>query len=160
MTANKPASDGYILHFNWDNGTGWSSQFYIPNGGAASPQYRSHTNISTWTDWKTFLTSANYTDYTVTKTGSGASGTWDISVSGVAAQATAANLTSTANGIAYFSDTAGTFDSTSSILVDDANGKINITGKSGTSGEFVAKRGSESFYFGFGTGNTNRGIYS
>lgn len=33
------------------------------------------------------LDSGNYTDYTVTKTGSGASGTWGISISGTAAQA-------------------------------------------------------------------------
>lgn len=47
------------------------------------------TNTS-WSDWVTMLTSANYTSYTVTKTGSGASGTWGISISGNAA--TASNL--------------------------------------------------------------------
>lgn len=40
---------------------------------------------STWTDWEKFLTSVNYSDYTVTKTGGGASGTWGISISGNAA---------------------------------------------------------------------------
>ena len=39
------------------------------------------TNTS-WSDWVTMLTSANYTSYTVTKTGSGASGTWGINISG------------------------------------------------------------------------------
>lgn len=34
------------------------------------------------TAWKTILTSSNYTSYTVTKTGSGASGTWGINITG------------------------------------------------------------------------------
>ena len=34
------------------------------------------------TVWKTILTSSNYTSYTVTKTGSGASGTWGINITG------------------------------------------------------------------------------
>ena len=36
------------------------------------------------TAWKTILTSSNYTSYTVTKSGSGASGTWGINVTGSA----------------------------------------------------------------------------
>lgn len=47
------------------------------------------TNTS-WSDWVTMLTSGNYTNYTVTKTGGGASGTWGISISGNAATATTA----------------------------------------------------------------------
>ena len=39
---------------------------------------------------QTILTSSNYTDYTVTKTGSGASGTWGISITGNAATADSA----------------------------------------------------------------------
>lgn len=39
------------------------------------------TNTS-WSDWVTMLTSANYTSYTVTKTGSGASGSWGIDITG------------------------------------------------------------------------------
>lgn len=34
------------------------------------------------TAWKTILTSSNYTSYTVTKTGGGASGTWGINITG------------------------------------------------------------------------------
>lgn len=41
-----------------------------------------------WGPWFTLLHSGNYNDYTVTKTGSGASGTWGISISGNAASAT------------------------------------------------------------------------
>ena len=48
------------------------------------------------------LHSANYTNYTVTKTGVGASGTWPISISGNAASATAASV---ANRAAYLMST-------------------------------------------------------
>ena len=52
--------------------------------GSSNLEYRGHawrsqTNEPTW---YTVLNSANYTDYTVTKTGSGASGTWGISITG------------------------------------------------------------------------------
>lgn len=49
-------------------------------------------NNSTWTAIKWFLDSTNYTSYTVTKTGSGASGTWGISISGTATNATNVNI--------------------------------------------------------------------
>ena len=48
------------------------------------------------------LDSGNYTNYTVTKTGGGASGTWPISISGNAASATAASV---ANSAAYLRST-------------------------------------------------------
>lgn len=41
----------------------------------------------TWRSWNTLLDSYNYTSYTVTKTGGGASGTWNINISGTAASA-------------------------------------------------------------------------
>jgi hypothetical protein len=48
--------------------------------------------------WVYYLNSANYTDYTVTKTGTGASGTWGINITGNAATATTATNVSIANG--------------------------------------------------------------
>ena len=45
------------------------------------------------TSWKTMLDSSNYTSYTVTKTGSGASGTWGINVSGSAGSVAWGNVT-------------------------------------------------------------------
>lgn len=40
------------------------------------------------TAWKTILTSSNYTSYTVTKTGGGASGTWGINITGASGSCT------------------------------------------------------------------------
>ena len=45
-------------------------------------------NNGTWQAWRKVLDSTSYTDYTVTKTGSGASGTWGISITGNAANVT------------------------------------------------------------------------
>ena len=45
------------------------------------------------TSWKTMLDSSNYTSYTVTKGGSGASGTWGINVTGSAGSVAWGNVT-------------------------------------------------------------------
>lgn len=78
-----------ILHMK-----GWSSDAYAAwelAGNARTTQddnlyFRSGLGTS-WNSWRTLLHSNNYTNYTVTKTGSGASGTWGINISGNAASA-------------------------------------------------------------------------
>lgn len=69
-----------------------------------------------WGPWLKMLDSDNYTDYTVTKTGSGASGTWGISITGNAATATSATNATNAQYLTHKSlnsttinNTAGTF---------------------------------------------------
>lgn len=54
---------------------------------------------------RTLLTSSNYTNYTVTKTGTGASGTWGISITGNADTATSFSSGTT---VALTGDTTGT----------------------------------------------------
>lgn len=58
--------------------------------------YRTADDATTFTAWRKLLSSTNYTDYTVTKTGSGASGTWGINITGSAAVATTANYANSA----------------------------------------------------------------
>jgi hypothetical protein len=53
--------------------------YFINNGSNYSPT------------WYRVLTDKNYTNYTVTKTGTGASGTWGIDISGTARNATSAD---------------------------------------------------------------------
>ena len=60
MTSNKPAHDGYILSFSWDNTGAYDSQLFITNGpGAKMPdiQLRStkSNDITNWTPWKRLL---------------------------------------------------------------------------------------------------------
>lgn len=56
-------------------------------------------NNGTWQDWRIHLDSGNYTSYTVTKTGGGASGTWGISITGNASTSTKATQDGDGNTI-------------------------------------------------------------
>lgn len=63
MTSNKPAADGYILHFSWDTTGEYNAQIFIPNNdGVNLPlQYRIAKDAS-WansTGWHNFITDVN-----------------------------------------------------------------------------------------------------
>ena len=91
---------------------GWSNSYYTdlytgPNNavGKYGLQWRQIVNNAA-TNWRILLDSSNYTSYTVTKTGSGASGTWGINISGKAANADTLNneviqYVSASRGIPY-----------------------------------------------------------
>ena len=74
-------------------GTGGVAQFYISHNDSNSASYGIHYRTgwnSTYVDkWSVLLDSHNYTNYTVKKDGTGASGTWGISINGTAAKAIA-----------------------------------------------------------------------
>lgn len=89
MTTNKPKSDGHILHFYWDNTGGYDSQLAVTIGENPELQMRGQ-QANTWGEWQTVLSSNNYTDYVPKKDGTGASGTWGISITGNATTATKA----------------------------------------------------------------------
>jgi hypothetical protein len=100
-----------------DNGTGYTtsvSLFGQTDGALYSQAYSSlwvhqifgdyrtgqlavrGKNNGTWQAWRVQLDSTNYTSYAPSLTGSGASGTWGISISG---NATTATTATTANGL-------------------------------------------------------------
>lgn len=82
-------NDGIILSASWKDSTNYGHQMYLNDDGyTIAHRYR---NSGTWSAWKQLIDSNNYTSYTVTKTGSGASGTWGINVTGNAATATNAS---------------------------------------------------------------------
>jgi len=58
-------------------------------------------NSGTWQAWRTVLDSSNYTSYTPSLTGTGASGTWNISISGNAASATVLQTARTINEVSF-----------------------------------------------------------
>ena len=62
-------------------------QWYVPDYNNPMAVRQSWSSNS-WKDWDYLLTHRNYTGYTVTKTGGGASGTWGIAVTGNAGSAT------------------------------------------------------------------------
>lgn len=111
--------------FQWGASDTNKTQLYITpynNSGVRNPAVNEMlfytSNGSGYTSaWTRVLTHRNYTNYTVTKTGGGASGTWGISITGNAATATTAQyLASNSrmdygwNGLNYFNinGTAGT----------------------------------------------------
>ena len=111
--------------FQWGASNTNKTQLYITpynNSGVSNPAVNEMlfytSNGSGYTSaWTRVLTHRNYTNYTVTKTGGGASGTWGISITGNAATATTAQyLASNSrmdygwNGLNYFNinGTAGT----------------------------------------------------
>lgn len=111
--------------FQWGASDTNKTQLYITpynNSGVSNPAVNEMlfytSNGSSYTSaWTRVLTHRNYTNYTVTKTGGGARGTWGISITGNAATATTAQyLASNSrmdygwNGLNYFNinGTAGT----------------------------------------------------
>lgn len=111
--------------FQWGASDTNKTQLYITpcnTSGVSNPAVNEMlfytSNGSGYTSaWTRVLTHRNYTNYTVTKTGGGASGTWGISITGNAATATTAQyLASNSrmdygwNGLNYFNinGTAGT----------------------------------------------------
>ena len=77
----KPPEDSNVLQMNWDNNGGWDTQFAISNGSSPHSYIRSQNN-GTWGNWTTLLDSSNYNNYSPSKTGGGASGTWGINITG------------------------------------------------------------------------------
>lgn len=90
MTTNKPPmGDGYIVTYGWDNAH-WGAQQAISHTKTPHMAIRGTNGGSTndWGNWIYLLDANNYTDYTVKKDGTGASGSWGISITGNAATAT------------------------------------------------------------------------
>lgn len=85
MTTGKPPSDGTILHLPWDNAY-WDAQLHVSsdNGNVSVRIQKGSADWSESTGWKTFAFAAEVPK----NNGTGASGTWPISVNGNAATAT------------------------------------------------------------------------
>jgi hypothetical protein len=88
----------YSSDSDWTGGP--AHQLAFNNAGL----YWRQSSGNAWLSWNKLIHSGNYTDYTVTKTGSGASGTWGISITGNAATSSSANW---ASGASYAERVAG-----------------------------------------------------
>ena len=98
---NFQQSDGTLFSQYYNDK--WQTEIYMDyRTGQMSTRGK---NNGTWQDWRIHLDSGNYTSYTVTKTGGGASGTWDINISGSAAKLGTANKGSATKGIYLSSGT-------------------------------------------------------
>ncbi|RHS92603.1 hypothetical protein DW904_21900 [Ruminococcus sp. AM42-11] len=80
-----PFTYGNVLQLTGSNGVSQIAMQWHGTGLA----YRSAPDTSTtFSGWATILTSSNYSSYTVTKTGTGASGTWGINITGASGSCT------------------------------------------------------------------------
>ena len=91
-----------ISRFPVNSGTTSSFNSQIGLSSDTNVYYRcfNGTDLDNTTAWKKFLDSTNYTDYTVTKTGTGATGTWGINISGNATTATTATTSNSLKSLA------------------------------------------------------------
>lgn len=119
--------------FQWGASDTNKTQLYITpynNSGVSNPAvnemlfYTSNGDGYT-SAWTRVLTHRNYTNYTVTKTGGGASGTWEISITGTAAKV-ANTLTFAAGAFA-----AKTYNGSAAVTVNIPTHTSHLTNNSG-----------------------------
>ena len=117
----------------WD-GSAWNSSYTLPSGtvGSTAAVGNDSTLLAT-----TAFVNAEIANDAPTKTGGGASGTWNISVSGNAATATALQ---TARTISLGGDLSGSasFDGTSNITINGTIGANSVALGTDTTGNYVA----------------------
>jgi len=154
---------GSVMNMMTYSGGGGSLQLYVPYsptyGGTGLQVRFGNYDVSSgnsWTSWKILLASDNYNSYAPTLTGTGASGTWGISVTGNAAtatnvaysgltgtvptwnQSTTGNAATASNasllgGLALNTD--GRADNANEVVRTDANGYIQAGWINSTSGD-------------------------
>lgn len=101
-------NEGMIISMSWDNIATYGAQIAFDNNKSGLVKVRG--KAGDWGSWFTLLHSGNYNNYTVTKTGSGASGTWGISISGNAATASKVNNKLTVGSKSYDGSAAVTIE--------------------------------------------------
>lgn len=119
--------------FQWGASDTNKTQLFITpmnNGGVSNPAVNEMlfytSNGSEYSSgWSRVLTNRNYTIYTVTKTGGGASGTWGISITGTAAKV-ANTLTFAAGAFA-----AKTYNGSAAVTVNIPTHTSHLTNDSG-----------------------------
>ena len=119
--------------FQWGASDTNKTQLYITpynNSGVSNPAVNERlfytSNGGGYTSaWTRVLTHRNYTNYTVTKTGGGASGTWGISITGTAAKV-ANTLTFAAGAFA-----AKTYNGSAAVTVNIPTHTSHLTNNSG-----------------------------
>lgn len=87
--SGQPSQWGFLVTVASGDSSSENHQFFIEQSNGSI--YHRGTNSGSYTSppaFKTLLDDSNYTNYTVTKTGTGASGTWGISVTGNSATCT------------------------------------------------------------------------
>ena len=96
---DKPSGVDAFGLFTMQTASGWHGQILMSSNTNTGLYWRTASTFNG--GWKKLLDSSNYNEYSPTKTGGGASGTWGISISGNAASATKLATARTINGTAF-----------------------------------------------------------
>jgi hypothetical protein len=93
-TVSKAGSSSSLLTWNAGGSVG-PVQLDVNYGNGGVIRLRNKTDSANWTAWRTMITDQNYNSYSPTLTGTGASGSWPISVTGSSASTTGNAATAT-----------------------------------------------------------------
>ena len=154
--AFSPANQPTPAHWHWlqmpylETSEGWAAQIAV--SFYADALWFRRQSAATWQPWREVLHSSNYSSYAPTLTGTGASGTWPISVTGNSAttsQTSWAALTTTSRLTATGSQATSIATATGSL------GGVEIQGPGGSTAAFMCfhRPGIYAAYFGLDTDN-------
>lgn len=131
---NSATSNGFYIQ----NNAGDSDGLLVFNpGGSLGPfqfhakytgllRFRNRTDSANWTAWKTVLHDANYTSYSPTLTGSGASGTWSINVTGSAGSVAWTNVSGRPTTLSSFTNDTNFIASTTTVTITSSAASLII----------------------------------
>lgn len=126
-----PANYGYGTLLNFSSGVSSQAQFYISHLGT-DLNFRGGWAGNSWQPWRTVLFDGNYNNYSPSLTGVGATGTWNINVTGNASgpdnqlyrgYVSADSLDSVTGNGSY---TVGYAGSSSGLVVHNVSGSTGI----------------------------------
>lgn len=133
---NVPGGDFGMISIPVFSGADGSNRYNLQIGAGLSgdPKYRI-TNINGAGTWYTLLSAYNYNSYSPTLTGTGASGTWSISITGNAGSVAWSNVTSRPTTVSAFTNDAGYITSavtsiagtTNQIAVSASTGAVTVS---------------------------------
>lgn len=136
---NGPTGTATYFHpLNIEYGTtGNVTQLAVAYGNLANELYMRGKFSGSWTGWSRYLNSGNYNSFVPTLTGTGASGTWNISVNG---NANTATILQTARTISLGGDLSGSasFNGSSDITITATVAANSVALGVDTTGNYVA----------------------
>jgi len=148
------ANDGHILGMSWANTTSvYGAQIWLDTDPTNRMAIRSRSSAGVWNGWSEVLTSNNYTSYSPSLTGSGASGTWGINITGNAATASNSSQLNGLSSIQLFNNMGGVHGTQTDFNAISDFGVRYVQGT--TNGP-----GTGSQYYGFTLGLGNDYAYS
>ena len=128
---DKPSGVDAFGLFTMQTAGGWHGQILMSSNTNTGLYWRTASTFNG--GWKKLLDSSNYNEYSPTKTGGGASGTWGISISGNASSATKLATARTINDTSFdgtVNITTAKWGTARTIYIQDASGAHGSVGVS------------------------------